>query len=140
MTNIFTYGSLMFDSVWQQLVTQNYTSEILTLPGFERRALKHASYPAAIPAAHKSIRGRLYHAVSDEDVLRLDNFEGDEYIRIRQPLPLTGSDEAQVQALELYLFKPELSHLLCDQDWDEAQFKDEHIGQFISGFSGFLRT
>lgn len=140
MTHVFTYGSLMFDRIWQQLVTQDYSSEILTLHGFERRALKHASYPAVIPAAHKTIRGRLYLDVSDEDVARLDNFEGDEYLRSRQLLQLTTNNGIPVHALDLYLFKAELSHLLCSHDWDETQFKNEHLNHFIAGFSGFQRT
>ena len=79
--NIFTYGSLMFDEVWQQVVSGRYRSEAATLHHHQRHALTGLSYPGVVAAPGMQVAGRLYHDVSAEDIARLDAFEGAEYRR-----------------------------------------------------------
>ena len=66
--NIFTYGSLMFDEVWRQVVSGRYRSEPATLHHHQRHALTGLSYPGVVAAAGVQVAGRLYFDVSDPNV------------------------------------------------------------------------
>jgi len=66
---------------------------------YTRHQIKHADYPAVIPYSHsksmfdrelspeeKSVRGSLVTGLSEAEVLLLDVFEGDEYVRNLVPV------------------------------------------------------
>lgn len=48
--NIFTYGSLMVDTVMANIVTQKYNSKPGTLKGYKRRKLHGQPYPGITAA------------------------------------------------------------------------------------------
>ena len=79
--NVFTYGSLMFDEVWRQVVNGDYRSAPATLHHHQRHALTGLSYPGVVAAPDIRVDGRLYFDVSAADLARLDAFEGAEYRR-----------------------------------------------------------
>ena len=135
VTHIFTYGSLMFDQVWQHIVGSTYESKAHELTGFERQSLRHADYPAAIPQPHSSITGRLYMNVVDKDIQRLDCFEGSEYLRKHVAVEI----EEELNEVAIYLLKPSHYHLLAGKPWNEQAFSKEAVQPFINNFSGFKR-
>ncbi len=136
MTHIFTYGSLMFDQVWQQIVSRPYASKAYELRGFLRQSLRHADYPAAIPQPGSSITGRLYINVIKEDIERLDRFEGSEYLREHIAVEPEDGNSSEVA---IYLLKPCHYHLLANKPWNERVFLQETVQPFIDNFSGFKR-
>jgi len=79
--NIFTYGSLMFDEVWRQVVSGHYRSAPAVLHHHQRHALTGLSYPGVVAMPGEQVAGRLYFDVSADDIARLDVFEGSEYRR-----------------------------------------------------------
>lgn len=79
--HIFTYGSLMYDEVWRQVVTGRYGSKPAVLHHHQRHALTGLSYPGVVAAAGEQVTGRLYLDVGADDIARLDAFEGSEYRR-----------------------------------------------------------
>ena len=79
--NVFTYGSLMFDEVWRQVVNGDYRSEVAMLHHHQRHALTGLSYPGVVATPEAQVAGRLYFDVSAADIARLDAFEGFEYRR-----------------------------------------------------------
>jgi gamma-glutamylcyclotransferase (GGCT)/AIG2-like uncharacterized protein YtfP len=88
--NIFTYGSLMFDEVWRQVVTGHYRSTPAMLRHHQRHALTGLSYPGVVAAPGEQVAGRLYLDVSADDIARLDAFEGREYRRDLLQVVLAG--------------------------------------------------
>ena len=68
--NIFTYGSLMFDEVWCQVVTGRYPSEPALLDHHQRHALTGLSYPGVVATPGAQVAGRLYRDVSAADIAR----------------------------------------------------------------------
>ncbi|MBP9612525.1 MAG: gamma-glutamylcyclotransferase, partial [Sulfurospirillum sp.] len=78
MAHIFTYGSLMFEEVWNSLVLGQYTSAPAFLEGYARRCVKNEEYPVVFEA-NESVNGILYYDVEPYDVERLDAFEGEYY-------------------------------------------------------------
>jgi gamma-glutamylcyclotransferase (GGCT)/AIG2-like uncharacterized protein YtfP len=90
--NIFTYGSLMFDEVWRQVVSGCYRSDAATLHHHQRHALTGLSYPGVVAMPDIHVAGRLYYEVSAEDMARLDVFEGAEYRREALQVMLAGGE------------------------------------------------
>ena len=76
MTHLFTYGSLMFEDVWNRLVKGNYLSQKATLRGYARRSVKGDEYPV-IFQADELVEGVVYYDISEEDRIILDIFEGE---------------------------------------------------------------
>ncbi|MEZ5454004.1 MAG: gamma-glutamylcyclotransferase family protein [Thiothrix sp.] len=135
MHNIFTYGSLMFDRVWARVVRGHYTSQHATLHGYQRLAVRNEEYPVAIPAnQHANINGVLYFGVSTADIARLDNFEGEYYLRL--PTPVVTA-EGHTRLAETYILKPSYRHIAEAFDWDVEHFRTTGIEHFIARYQGF---
>lgn len=135
MHNIFTYGSLMFDPVWSRVVKGHYTSLPATLHGYQRLAVKNEEYPVAIPATqHSSITGVLYLGVSLTDIERLDDFEGEYYLRL--PTPVI-TDTGHTRLAETYILKPSCRHIAETFAWNVEHFRTSGIERFIARYQGF---
>ena len=92
--NVFTYGSLMFDEVWRQVVTGHYRSQVAVLRHHQRHALTGLSYPGVVAAPGEQVEGLLYLDVSAGDLARLDAFEGSEYRRDAVQVLLASGEPA----------------------------------------------
>ena len=115
--NIFTYGSLMFDEVWRQVVSGRYRSEPARLEHHQRHALTGLSYPGVVPAPGVEVAGRLYLDVSADDMARLDAFEGAEYRR--DALQVLRSNGELVSAWTYLWLDPQR---LSGQPWRSEAF------------------
>jgi gamma-glutamylcyclotransferase (GGCT)/AIG2-like uncharacterized protein YtfP len=129
MKNIFTYGSLMFPVVWQRVVRGEYRSELGTIHGFRRVAVREKEHPALIIAkGAPQVEGRVYFDVSDEDIARLDHFETHRYARVGVVVAIDGKPVVA----DAYLA---LNHEeLTDNDWDVARFEREGLPRFLEGY------
>ena len=116
--NIFTYGSLMFDEVWRQVVSGHYRSEAATLHHHQRHALTGLSYPGVVAAPGTHVAGRLYRDVGIEDIARLDAFEGAEYRRDALQVMLTNG-ESVIAWTYIWLDPQRLS----GQPWQSEAFQ-----------------
>lgn len=134
MHNIFTYGSLMFSPVWERVVHGQYESQPAVLHGYQRLAVKYEEYPVAIPCQPCSINGLLYLNVNNEDLSRLDEFEGDYYARTAVTLlvhhkPMSGY---------VYVLKDQYKNIASSQPWDVIQFQKQGINAFLERYKGFM--
>jgi gamma-glutamylcyclotransferase (GGCT)/AIG2-like uncharacterized protein YtfP len=82
LTNVITYGSLMFEPVWSAVVTGQYSSRSVRVEGWQRFMIPGEDYPGAIPSAGSSMAAVLWEGVGAADLVRLDEFEGDQYQRV----------------------------------------------------------
>jgi gamma-glutamylcyclotransferase (GGCT)/AIG2-like uncharacterized protein YtfP len=123
----FTYGSLMFDEVMRAVADQQGLVSIpATLKGWERFAIRNASYPAARRGKPQaSIRGVLWLDLSESAWKRLDAFEGDAY---RRAAVEVHCDSGMHPAWVYEFLDP---GLLLPQDWDEATFRQQHLADFF---------
>jgi gamma-glutamylcyclotransferase (GGCT)/AIG2-like uncharacterized protein YtfP len=129
MTHIFTYGSLMFPVVWQRVVRGTYRSELGTIHGFRRVAVRDKEHPALIiTKGAPPFEGRVYFDVSDDDVARLDHFETHRYARVGVAVTIDG--KPIVADAYLALNHEELS----DIDWDAAKFEREGLPRFLESY------
>jgi gamma-glutamylcyclotransferase (GGCT)/AIG2-like uncharacterized protein YtfP len=133
--HIFTYGSLMFEDVWKRVVLGNYENYTGTLFGYRRRCLSEESYPVAFEGSpHERIWGRIYLNVNNEDLARLDVFEGSQYERKSENVEL---DDGKSINADVYILKTKYYDKIVDTPWDVEWF--EHIGmaQFLEKYQGF---
>ncbi len=129
MTNLFTYGSLMFPDVWKRVVKNDYRSALCTIHGFRRLAVRDKEHPALVIAKGGApIEGRAYFDVSEEDIARLDQFETHRYARVSVAVTIDG--KAIVADAYLALNHDELT----SEDWDVAKFEREGLPKFMAGY------
>ena len=132
MTHLFTYGSLMFEDVWNRLVKGNYLSQKAMLHGYARRCVKDDVYPV-IFQADELVEGVVYYDISEEDRVILDSFEGEYYERME--VELLVRDEL-IRAC-VYVLKEEHFDIIDPKPWSEALFATEGIKRFVSNYKGF---
>lgn len=132
--HLFTYGSLMFEPVWNRVVNGRYQGIAARAYGYQRKRINDALYPALIPGnPDEFVDGIIYLDIDCEDLRRLDLFEGDEYLR--SSLSCETTDQGSLAA-EGYLFKDSLRHRLSDQDWDPHGFVQYDLQTFIAEYHG----
>lgn len=135
MKNIFVYGSLMFEEVWNQLAQTHYNKIDAQLSGFTRLKVKGEEYPGIIPSSGKEVIGKLYLDVCASDIEQLDIFEGEFYQR-SQVIVLSDKNE---YVADTYIFKPKYQTLLSGKEWDVGLFKDKGLQKFLAKYGYFNR-
>ncbi len=83
MNSLFTYGTLMDSDVFALVTGVSRQGNNAMLPGYRRYTVIGESYPAIVPSENETVDGVLYDDLSDESIKKLDQFEGDEYLRIQ---------------------------------------------------------
>jgi len=134
--SLFTYGSLMFESVWKPLVARPRAHMRAQLPGYRRERVMGASYPGICADASGGVAGRVYFGLDEEDWSRLDRFEGDRYRRVAVELLIDGVPGAPIRitAQAYLLIDP---RELSGEPWDPETFsRDSAQGFFESHWSG----
>lgn len=133
-TNIFTYGSLMFESIWLEVVKGRYESKEGFISGYERKTVKGEIYPCLIKGHNENkVEGVVYFGVSHNDLQRLDRFEGKEYQRIKEICYLQDGTQTEV---ETYTWNVGLEWV-SSSTWDAKLFGDEGIQLFLDRYKGF---
>ncbi|GAB5521458.1 MAG: hypothetical protein RhofKO_37090 [Rhodothermales bacterium] len=127
--HVFCYGSLMYPSVWRRVVRGRYDQQRVTVHGYQRYALRHASYPGLRSAPEAKVEGVLYLDIRRDDVRRLDAFEGNEYEQIT--VACITSDGVAHEAFA-YLYRARYAHRVLGDVWDAAAFETHHLPCFLT--------
>lgn len=134
MKNIFVYGSLMFDDLWQRIVKRRYQKQNAVLPGYKRLSVKGEAYPGLVKSFNSSVEGLVYFNVTAQDIKRLDRFEGRQYKKV--PVTVIG-ETGQLHKARAYLFVRHKRNLLGHKPWDPARFQAHHLHNYIARYNGF---
>lgn len=138
MSNIFTYGSLMFPEVWERVVGSTYPVSPARLDGYLRRQARAEIYPVIVQqGAGNHVEGMLYFGVSTKDLARLDRFEGEYYVR--RSVEVFASREGISCEAFTYVLSERYRHLLSDSDWDPGDFLEHGLHRFLTTYTGFDR-
>lgn len=141
---LFTYGSLMFERVWERVVAghpERHPRIPAVLHGFRRQRVRGETYPSLERRDGAQVPGILYLDVEDPDLAVLDAFEGEDYRRIpvrvvQSPARPTGLRYVELEA-DTYLF------VAVDKveagDWDPARFERELIDRFLQEYTPLRR-
>ncbi|WP_210395805.1 gamma-glutamylcyclotransferase family protein [Motiliproteus sediminis] len=133
--HVFTYGSLMYEAVWSQVVRGHYRQCLAGLAGYRRWCVRGEHYPGLWPAmATDKVSGVLYFDLEAGDLARLDAFEGAYYRRQRLPCEVAG----EVVEAEVYLFRSRYRQLLTTREWQAETFERQGLQPFIQRYRGFM--
>jgi gamma-glutamylcyclotransferase (GGCT)/AIG2-like uncharacterized protein YtfP len=129
--NVFTYGSLMFEPVWNQVCLGRYLTRKLILNDFQRYCIKNESYPAVIPQQGATVEGLVYLDVSHADQVRLNQFEGVEYtLRYHE-----------IEGLTVVFYEYVALARLDRRDWIPSEFEQQGLPLFLARHvGGFLEN
>lgn len=141
---LFFYGTLMHPSILSRVIhgpsnptfnaTTTYVQTCLAiLPGYSRRHVRKADYPAIIPDSNTAVRGTLARNLTDADVRRLDIFEGDEYARA--PVEVQTMPGGETVAAHTYVWIAPESRLE-ESEWDFDAFVKDKMRFWLGGETG----
>lgn len=116
----------MFADVWQQVVHGRYASFAATLHGHARYAVRDETYPGVVADGASQVAGLVYVGVDNDDIARLDQFEGESYQRCEVVVVAADGTE---QVVYTYLFNDAAN--LTDQPWQPERFA---IAQFLATY------
>lgn len=125
MTNVFTYGSLMYPEVFRPVTLASLRCLRARLDCWSRHAIRGRTYPAAVPETGASIEGVLWLELDEDAMRRLDRFEGDEYERRQVLVTLPGGEQVDAQ---IYRWLDSAS--LLPHDWSSNEFERHHLSDF----------
>ena len=127
MTNLFTYGSLMYPEIFEAVSGQTLESKPATLLNWRRHRLEGETYPAATPCTRHQLEGVVWFNVSAQSLRRLDTFETSSYAR--EEVQIYTSDRAMHSA-HIYRWL-DLTRLL-EEDWSTHMFETHHLKKFLN--------
>ena len=111
-----------------------FESTLAYLPGFFRKQVINAVYPAIAPGSDHQVEGVLYLNVSKQALKRLDHYEGDLYERSAVIIQLANGHWLDAHS---YVIKPDYQSMMSDQDWHLENFNEHHHTQFKQEYEGF---
>ena len=134
LNNIFVYGSLMYSEVWDKIVSESYLNCAATIKGYERFAIQNEVYPAVIKSKGSEVEGLIWKDVNDEDLARLNEFEGEYYVLQSEK---AIDDQGSLIPVCFYLLKSQYHSILKNENWDIQRFESKNLPLFISSYAGF---
>jgi gamma-glutamylcyclotransferase (GGCT)/AIG2-like uncharacterized protein YtfP len=131
IVNVFTYGSLMFSPVWESVCAGRYKTQKMLLCDFRRYCVQNESYPAVVPQLGASVEGIVYFDVSSEDQLKLNQFEGEEYVLRHH----------QIDAVAVVFYEYVALARIDRREWSPTDFEQNLMPAFLSRHVGsFLQN
>ncbi len=149
--SLFTYGSLMFSDVWQEVTGLSMQPVPARLHDHARYSVEDEDYPAVLRQPGQIVDGALYTGLSAAALAVLDRFEGPDYQRVTVQVLRTDGTQAepivfapqswpgagQMVAAQLYLHLGQ--GVRTGQSWSVAGFRDAGMARFRREYIGFQR-
>lgn len=135
MTNLFVYGALMYDEVWNRIVSGEFRKTNAELSGYRRLAVKDEDYPGLVKSSG-TVEGYIWFGIDDENLKKLDVFEGEYYERISAFAVDNTGNKIEV---DIYYFRNKYHHLFEDHEWDVKKFETSGLKKFMSRYFGFKK-
>jgi len=125
--SLFIYGTLLVDEVRLRVVGRLCDCMSATLRGYRRVALSKRSYPGLVSDPEESVDGLLCFGLTDDELVELDCFEGDEYERA-EVMVETAKGEEWAWA---YFLSEKGRGLATGRDWDLGRFRRKRLDSFL---------
>ena len=98
-----------------------------------RLKIKGKDYPGVLEG-NGTVEGVVRFKVDDEDVLRLDTFEGPSYKRIEEVVIDSDGNHLKV---DIYKSRDDCKTILEDSEWAVGHFERTGLQRFIVNYEGF---
>lgn len=134
---LFIYGTLRDREILSAVLGRDIdtaTLRVATAPGWRTVYYPGAVYPALVPAARATAPGLLLEALDDEDLARLDAFEGSQYMR-STIAALCGAN-----AMEVQTYMPSIAIDADAPDWTLEGWMERHRAKVIDAETTEART
>ena len=125
---VFVCGTLMVPEVMRAVTGKSLRAADATLRNYVRYRLWGRVYPGIRKSASALVHGCIYHGVDRHCLALLDDFEGDEYRRIRVRVMVAGGKKVSAYT---YAIRPRFTRLLMKQDWDPARFVRKDLKLYL---------
>ncbi len=129
MTNIFTYGTLMFPELVYALTQKHFKSDDALIDNYIRYKVNTINgaeeYPVIVDKINHSVKGKLIYGIDDESLKIIDFYEGDEYKRIIKPIIVDGKT---IEAF-VYVWNSN-ERIFGNLYWDENDFKMNYLNLY----------
>jgi hypothetical protein len=119
----------MFTEVFEAVVGITVEKQTCMLPGYERLKLNGQVYPGIREKRHTSVEGVLYRGLSQSQLHRLDQYEGDEYLR---ELVMVRDHNHRYFPAWVYVLQPKYNNLLSQENWDAAEFEKQYLHDYLA--------
>lgn len=129
--SLFCYGTLQSPLVMKAVTGKAYEGQEATLQNWGRYRVERTEYPGIREENNSSVCGKVYWRIDEEDMEKLDAFEGDKYQRVKVPVVLSDGTVADAWA---YAFKEEYAKHLSSDPWDFDRFMQNGLERFINWF------
>ena len=113
------YGAMNPGKVFEDL----HTFHAGVLDGYVRHRVKWADYPGITAQDGASVRGVFATGLTDANMVKLDHFEGGEYVKEKVTVRLVDSGEERETTVYVYRNPKELQV----GEWDFEYFKREKL-------------
>jgi gamma-glutamylcyclotransferase (GGCT)/AIG2-like uncharacterized protein YtfP len=137
--NVFTYGTLMFPEVWQQVVGRAFASVPGKADGYTVYRIADAVYPGLIAGGvSAAAKGVVYLDLDEASLAKPDLFEDDFYQR--QTLRI-DCDDGIVRQADAYVVPIERRTVITNELWTADAFvASGGLEHFLRRFHGFARV
>lgn len=125
--NLFCYGTLMHEAIIGTILGRQPSHLSATLTGFEIYSVKSTAYPAIQPRSQGSVIGLVYSGLTAAELLMLDKYEGDEYLRC-QCTPTVADSSITAWT---YVYKDVYRSRLGTRGWDFNRFVEQHLDDYL---------
>lgn len=119
----------MYEDIFAAVTGLARAPQPARLDGYARHPVHGQLYPGIRPAPGSHVDGYLYEDVTADVLIRLDGFEGSDYVR--EVLEVTIDDGTRMRAWT-YVFKPACYHRLEPGPWDADRFRATGKDRFMT--------
>nr|WP_067298696.1 gamma-glutamylcyclotransferase family protein [Marinobacterium profundum] len=131
MNRLFTYGTLMVPEVIETVIGRPAGESLsATLKEYVCYQVRGKAFPAIVPDSGQQTLGRLYQAIDQDALERLDFYEGSLYLRCQVKVQMPDGTKLDAWT---YVFTPEACVQLTDQPWQLDYFVERQLTQFLHG-------
>ncbi|MFO8023721.1 gamma-glutamylcyclotransferase family protein [Thiohalophilus sp.] len=126
--HLFTYGTLELAEVFSAVTGQSVVGIPGTLNGYARYRLEGEVYPGIIATPGDGVQGTLYCDLDPATHRKIDHYEDTCYEK--RQVRVTTKDGRELFAMA-YVIPDEKSRLLSTRRWDQRQFVEQHLENFL---------
>ena len=117
-----------------EVIKKLHTFTPAILHGYCRHRVQAADYPGIIAEEGHSVRGVYATGLTSANMAKLDNFEGDEYERVKTKVKLLKKEgdkevEGEEKDVIVYVFKH--ADALEKKEWDFEEFRKEKMAMWM---------
>lgn len=127
--NLFVSGPLMFRDVIQAVAGKTFPMQDGVLRGYIQFTLEQDGQSAMIPFPDRVVDGLVYLGVDEEALARIDAFEGALFERVEVSVESPAGEWIEAEA---YCIKLSRKRLLTSREWDEDEYRQNHLQKVLA--------